>query len=140
MKHLKLFESFDNNEYYSEINIELGMDLIEDKCVSMNESTQTSILNFKFMSKNIEALKEKGDFESHTFVQSRVKNDYNYLDITLPDLGLNIEIVEIEDEWFIVRLHGGRQRSSVHAGSKTFKCDQFDGLVELFKDQNIIEK
>lgn len=45
---------------------------------------------------------------------------------------LYIYIYQLEDEWFLVRIF--KDNKSSH-----WKCDQFDGLMRLLKDKEIVK-
>ena len=57
---------------------------------------------------------------------------YNYLSICLTSGNGNIEIKESFDEWFWVEIN---KKSDY----KFYKCDRWEGLMELLKDKNIIK-
>ena len=44
-------------------------------------------------------------------------------------------ILQLEDEWFLIRLASTHKRDTTLV---TYKCDQFDGLVTLLKDKKFI--
>jgi hypothetical protein len=137
MNHLKLYESFSNDEFFSLISKDEGIDLIEQKNVDMLESTKDMILsNFPdYSDSQKSALFISGDPDSHTYVQSLVKPENHYLDFNLKidKVWANLEIVEIVDEWFIVRIHGLASKENPNHRLNTYKCDQLEGLLELLK-------
>jgi hypothetical protein len=141
MNHLKLYESFSTDGFFTPISKEDGTDLIERKNVDLLEKTKDIILGYLNTLSQYTGDKYRGDLwisgdpESHTFVESLVKPENHYLDFNLKidkDY-INLEIVEIVDEWFIVRIHGLASKENPHTRLVTYKCDQIEGLIELLK-------
>ena len=134
MKWLKLFEGFDE-PMYQQIDRQDGMDLIETKAVDMSKKIYDKIFSFPFKNLRCKYLKE-GDPNGNAYVLSSITPGYHFVDITTDKN--NIEIVELEDEWFIVRVHGKLDKiQTFTVGSSTFKCDQLDGLLKLLTDISV---
>ena len=47
---------------------------------------------------------------------------------------VKVEIVELEDEWFIIRII----HEKTGLGIITYKCDQFEGLIKFFEYYGMI--
>lgn len=145
MKWIKLFEGFDEL-MYQEIDKEEGMFIIKEKSVSMSKKNSDKILSYPFK-KLKNGVVASGDPESHSFVESGITKGHKFLDITTEYMSrfYNLEIVEADDEWFIVRIHGelkgfvGELPVPLQPRQIfwTFKCDQIDGLFELLKKTNL---
>ena len=132
MIHLKLFEGFDD-PMYQEIDRQDGMDLIETRAVDMSEKFSDKILSFPFKTLVRSMVVLPGNPKANSYVEGSITPGYHFVDITTDKN--NIEIVELEDEWFIVRVHGKLGLDFIlTVGSSTFKCDQLDGLLKLLKD------
>ena len=60
---------------------------------------------------------------------------------TIPSVqlcGIHFEIIELEDEWFIVTIPTGNSKNPKGAKEiiwTTYKCDQWDSVIRLFKDK-----
>jgi hypothetical protein len=138
MIHLKLFEGFDE-PMYQQIDRQDGMDLIETRAVDMSKKISDKIFSFLFKNlrnKYFEIFVKEGDPNENDYVLSSITPGYHFVDITTDKN--NIEIVELEDEWFIVRVHGKLDKiQTFTVGSSTFKCDQLDGLLKLLTDINL---
>lgn len=135
MRYLKLFKE-SNNEYYFDIKSQSGLDLIGSISVSMSQKSQMAISNLNWNCKDVKKKKLEGNPKSSFYVQSAIGIGHIFLDITLIPTFINLEIVEIEDEWFIVRIHN--QGNKYSKPLQTYKCDQLDGLIQLLKDKELI--
>lgn len=63
------------------------------------------------------------------------KSGEGFISIYIKNEKCNIDIVELEDEYFYVAFYNKRSSLDV---SLMYKCDQLDGVKELLKDMNII--
>jgi hypothetical protein len=119
MKHIKLFlEGFDKSKYYQEITAEESRRLTYD-----TGSSRDLIYRDFFNKEDIEFLSKvlrNISWYGHGGVDK-------YLDCIFSDG----KISKLQDDWYVVS-HWGRVRSY-------WKCDQFEGLVELLKDKGIIK-
>jgi hypothetical protein len=133
MRYLKVFESF-KEPLYCQIDRTDGMDLIETKSVDMSQRTSDILMSFRFKNEIIHSISLKGDPESNLYVKGSITPGHHFVDIQTNKN--NIEIVELDDEWFVVRVHRPLEHYHHFPGnaSTTFKCDQLDGVLNLFKD------
>ena len=133
MRHLKIFEGFEE-PLYQEIDRSDGMDLIETKSVDMSQRTSDILKSFRFKNEILNFIRLKGNPNSNSYVEGSITPGHHFVDIQLTEN--NIEIVELDDEWFIVRVHRPIQNYRHIPGnaSTTFKCDQLDGVLNLLKD------
>lgn len=118
---IRMFEEF-GDRYYEEINqLEYEtMDVVRIVDFSkMKEAKRLLIPNLLMAhTKNIGSI---GNMWSD--------RNKGVLVITKPKF-LNIEILEFDDEWFVVRI---REKNLF------WKCDQWEGVVQLFKDLNLTD-
>jgi hypothetical protein len=151
MKHLKLFESYFDNiipskpNYYERITWEEKEDLLGSKWI--NEL----IVNDKYINKlrdlgyeathyaNGEPIPEKGKKWNkqwrHKYKSIFIK--YNDNDIKFSPQstgGSKIRVYEVPDEWFILEID---DRYNTSGYFHHYKCDQFEGLLECLKDNQI---
>ena len=132
MKYLKSFESLDSPQY----------EIIEYEQFT-NEFHK--LINFSCMDKMLKLLKPfdiDRDYEVPTF--------YNGLWVTRGSFTFKItfhknetedvdmDIYEMNDEWFFVRLDPRSSRTESQF-SVYYKCDQWDGVVQLLKDKKILK-
>jgi len=122
MRHIKLFEGFSDPLYdeisYVEYSIEMNKNL--------NDSfTHTQC---KFLEKNIKSI-YKTKVVRHIFTATVPSSEVD------KDHPNDIFICRKDDEWYLVRIefHLTRQEYGY------YKCDQWDGLLELLKDKGIIK-
>jgi hypothetical protein len=117
MKYLKLFE---NNEFYTEID----MDNFYDKLLIPCEKFTTNEI-FK-----IEQLLDIiGSFNTH------IKNNNVLLFCGYNNRNrnrINLNVAKCEDEWFLVCCHTDDNRKNDNYFY--YKCDQWDGLMKCLKE------
>jgi hypothetical protein len=129
---IKLFETFENNDYYQEIESDEWFD-------SMNSRIEIShvLNNIKNLFGDKFICKERfhsGKTESIIEVTSwgpNTQSDYQYL----------IRITLNDDEWFYVHcviVKGLGKKERTKQSIKIYKCDQWEGLVKLLKDKSIL--
>jgi hypothetical protein len=139
MKHIKLFlEGFDKSEYYHEIDVDeydSCFGLIDDYYVEQ----EYKIVDID--EKYLDILKNRSigklEFEIYSDISvSELKINKKMAIGIYSDIG-SIKIYEISDEWFVVYVADVLKKET--DDFETFyKCDQFDGLVELLKDRGVI--
>lgn len=115
MKHIKLYEGFNNDDYYQEIDYE------EWFTQRLNRLNISDTLNNR-----IKNLFDTNDYQK---VDGRGSVIYVYK-ICQGNL-CEIKISLNDDEWYYVALE--REPEDTF-----YKCDQFDGLKKLLKDKEII--
>lgn len=143
MKYLKLFENVD--EYYTSLTTQQGIDFIKERNTDFRDSSISQLEDI--FKTNLNPIYEypkfetpTGDIESYTYIYRYVKENNRLLDLQLNSYTqgvkpINIEIVECEDEWYVVRLHGlGMMKID------SYKCDQMDGLIQCLKDRHVLVK
>ena len=140
MKHLKLFESFQENEYFTEVSSEEYYNFFEDE----NNDRNTLDLSQNDLSKI------KTIFSENQVDISKRETDGGdiFLDITSKlDKFVYIFIKVLDDEWYGVyfcdaglshRFDGDITDSTAYnewyeSHERYFKCDQWDGLIECLK-------
>ena len=139
MKHLKMFEGFDDDKkgYYEEILFDEFMTYVRESInidpkylgiIRNNISNWTScrIGNNGFHYSNSTPAK---------VIEFKIPNEG--FGPTYPSL-----IFEIPDEWFLVFLKENNDHTvgghfSTTLDSSIYKCDQFDGVIELLKDKGL---
>jgi hypothetical protein len=116
MKYLRLYEN--HNQYYQKINIDQFRNDIR-RSVCFDHDSVTNLKNlFNISDKNI-------DFDLDCYIMINTKK-------------YGIDIFMLEDEWYKVSLL--RFKNSNDIGYQEFYlCDQWEGLINLLKDKNIIQ-
>lgn len=116
MKYIKLFESFDDSEYW-EIERDEYNDINKHIPIMIPDENINTIKN---------NLYELGDFKIEVEVREIVENQYNV--IFVQSGSTHIDISALMDDYFIVELyHNGDTRYYI--------CDDMDGLFELIRDK-----
>jgi hypothetical protein len=124
MKYLRLFEGF-GGDYYEEIGREDFLKLSLSSKIPFEGRVYVKIISL---------------FESKTKVEWKRDSGARFVDGKLKPVDINfscqggspyVEIFQIEDEYFLVSIRLGREY-------KSWKCDQWDGLVRLLVDEGII--
>lgn len=132
MKYLKkINESFDKSDYYIDITDKRYQEWMKvDPCdVSDGVRSRLIDLGLMFVVRDSSRILTSSGFMSFDIIY--ILSDYYS---NLQSLSVNIStICEIRDEYFIVDL------CFVEGGKKTYKCDQFEGLVQLLLDKEIIK-
>ena len=121
MKHIKLYEGFETNEYYTKIDTynDLLSDTIDitDKDISII----TKDLKYEY----IHTYQTNGSVHAHKVL------------VIFPESG-SLTINKLDDEWFIVMITSIKNaRCSVDFTK--YKCDQIEGLLKLLKDINYLK-
>ena len=119
MKYLKKFNE-SSNEYYQIVDYDEWIDAIFSKIIHFEERYIDEIEN-------------------------RLRTEYkvirpgaNYIEIVHYKWN-NYEICQAHDEWFYAREEVQDTMSNSYGSITYYKCDQFDGLLKLLKDNNVIE-
>ena len=137
MKWIKLFEGFNNSDFYQEIDRSEGLNLIKNNCKNMDDNTIYNIFNLDFNNLRFK-FKEIGNPKSNNYTKREIKPGYRYIEFTFPNL--NVEIVELYDEWFVLRFFTTISgKMDIISKPITYKCDQWEGLIELLKDKDLIK-
>lgn len=127
MNNIKKFEYF-NYSFYKEI--------LSDEFNELHDKYDWHIKNSDIGRKEIDLIKSSVEESPRNIFN----NDSIYLKIGFTPNGykLNCTIRKFDDEWFsvmILRVENGHTLPP-----KFYKCDQFDGLVKLLQDENIMKK
>jgi hypothetical protein len=153
MKHIKLFEGFNQDEYYQEITAQDWNNFM------ISDSGRRKIINNR---KLLERIINKIDPKlvvSWLGVNLDPKPNGRILSICddspkkYHTNRMEVFIVPLEDEYFIVRFFDRTNENwedyplslpfeisyKSYSGTKYYKCDQRDGLVKLLKDKGIIK-
>lgn len=129
---MKLFEqeSKSNNQYYTKISHREALSLIKERNVDMSEKTSEIIvktLGNKFIHDDLYPNgRNTGNPDSDYYTEQSVNPKNHFMHFSLKSSSLHVEIVEIEDEYFIVKLYGPIRIDA--------KCDQLDGFIKFIED------
>jgi hypothetical protein len=129
MRHIKLFEAFDNDDYYKEISkhefVEIPILDISDRIISKIKALGLEIVKMK---------------SPHILTSDGVRRvDIGYFIIN-DDIAEVVTIIECEDEYFIVQMDSNILFPGLSPETKIdYKCDQFEGLVKFLKDKGILK-
>lgn len=157
MKYLKLFnESFSKS--YAEVPISSGIDELSNKELRNHKYI---IMSDKVKKLLKESIKYHVYYSGITnairtnFHPSYHQYKYTYLSIAPNDRDIdildeyfdfdraqcNIDIIEMEDEWFRVdfNISFGMKKRRDKEIERVFICDQLDGLMDLLKNQRLLK-
>jgi len=127
MKYLKLFEGY-LDEYYQKIN-RVDFDVYqwgEDNSLNNRVDFDRKIMT------NIGSLLNNGFKFDRLYIGSNV--------MTITGNRESILIIQLEDEWFLVRQQVEDIMSGPYNESYNYyRCDQVEGLKKLLKDKGIIK-
>ena len=117
MKHIRLFEGFETNEYYTKIDTNTYNDLLSDTINMTNKdiSIITKDLKYEWDEDIVGRIPGVKDIRSKVLV-------------IFPESG-SLTINKLDDEWFIVRI-----TSIKNVDFTKYKCDQIEGLLMLLKN------
>ena len=117
MKHIKLYEGFETNEYYTKIDTNTYNDLLSDTINMTNKdiSIITKDLKYEWDEDIVGRIPGVKDIRSKVLV-------------IFPESG-SLTINKLDDEWFIVRI-----TSIENEDFTKYKCDQIEGLLMLLKN------
>lgn len=116
---IKLFEDYneDYNNYYKRCNEREFFDLLYTRLVDIDNKVYSYLKSYFYMDTTLYA-------GNHLYLRGITK-DFKRGEEP-------IYIFQIEDEYFLVEIPQGRE-SFIY-----YKCDQYDGLIELLKNRGII--
>jgi hypothetical protein len=136
MLYLKLFkESFDASDYYQEISPtdESRMKKVFD---SFEERYITELI--ELFNQELPPGHEYRMEDVIRLVTSGKNKDVVYLKFIL-DMSRHIIIGQLVDEWFMVSIYNNDKKNIQGFPERiVYKCDQFEGLVKLLQDKDII--
>jgi hypothetical protein len=143
MKHIRLFEGFSNDEYYTKIDTNTYNELLSDTINMTNKdiSIITKDLKYEWDEDIVGRIPGVKDIRSKVLV-------------IFPESG-SLTINKLDDEWFIVRItsiknvdftkavitdSGKRYDPELWLADKSkYKCDQIEGLLMLLKDKDYLK-
>ena len=131
MKYLKSFESLGSLQY----EVITDGEFVEwDKLIDFSHMDKISNLlkDFDIQFSNLSKTSDR-DFPSVDFASFTFNIELEY------PLKIYLHIYEIEDEWFIVKLSAYGDYALKSMRPTMYKCDQWDGVVQLLKDKKIIK-
>ena len=136
MKHIKLFEGFNKDEYYQRVDSEDSPLLNKDRFDDY-EWVDLSSRVIDYLKGEIMygwEISDSGRYRGFSFVKLSM-NVYRRGKIVPV---ISCIIFESSDDWFWVS-------QTIHSDGypavprQTYKCDQFEGLLKLLKDKGIIK-
>lgn len=130
MKHLKLFEGYLDN-YYTKITEEEWIDLVDESEESdaFPEKSEARLRELIDGEVNIDSGRLRLEIIAYCMKDIYHRNPYR------------IYIDYVNDDYYIVwiiNLNIYQNRMDKYLSNSTWKCDQFEGLVELLKSQGFI--
>ena len=137
---IKLFESFETNEYYQEIS---ESDANKIDSIKFDDSVK------KRFSKLLDSLKSKSFNLTYNFDLALRKQGWPYgwrennkeflnINIVLKKEHYGFDVLPInDDDWFIVIVFN-RSKNEYEFKYEYYKCDQYEGVIKLLKDKNCI--
>ena len=140
MRHIKLFEGFNQDEYYTETDrrefIEMGRNKIPfDKVIPVTGHKRVFI-------------KDRGDWGWTNYKEGMKPEDIlaYFYNLSIPGYDYyDIEILRLEDEGYMVRTDYKGVNMDLSSGTlyreeiKYYKCDQWEGLMKFLEDKNLIK-
>ena len=138
--YIKLFEGFNKDDYYKNISHDEYVTLITPKRYGYNN--RDNYVNKEIFNRmEVDYLNNIGvlcwemiDGSDINNIDNKSVDNNKYYKCYILKNGHNIYITKLRDDYFLVRIshrHGYR--------NSYYRCDQFDGLVELLKDRGLIE-
>jgi hypothetical protein len=129
MKHIKLFEGFDNDDYFQHIDND---DWWDNRYARIEMSSRTiEVISGLFSNWDIDVDDNKDMISADNQNVSIKKYFYE------------IKVYEVDDEYFYVQVHALQSmgtRSYPNGGTfcYCYRCDQLEGLIQFLKNGNII--
>lgn len=131
MKHIKLFEGFDKDDYYQRVSENDYNTMIEggsfrpfdEGVVRLLRDLGLRVMEQKCSSNWLPKIWEDDDI---VFMWRNFHTEH---------YSKHVMVYSMDDEWYLVRIVDHPQMGGV----SVWKCDQLEGLVELLKDKNIIK-
>lgn len=119
MKHLKIFEEYTTKLYIP----------IDDEQFQQMGNMGITYFPIHVLKELSQLLGNKFDHNIPSYIVSK---DVNILRININSNDIGIVIYHTEDDWFYVD-------DSIIDNDPYYKCDGFEGLLQLLKDKNVIE-
>ena len=135
MKYIRVFEGF-RDEYYQKVDD--------------NESPLLDVNKFGDY-EWVDLSRRVIDYLKSEIMYGWDISDSSYRDVGFVTLSMRVYrsrkivtaltfiILESSDDWFWVKLTDYDSITGLNQTNQTYKCDQFDGLVQLLKDKGVIK-
>jgi hypothetical protein len=137
MKHIKLYEAFNQSDYYINITEPEYDKLMYGTQLGYQEGEIDSTNKDVFTSREVDFINNLTSYKDYLWVSFWERADDVSTDsfdesvrVALTYRGDNIYITKIEDGYFIVNF--------MNNINELYKCDQFEGLVRFLKDKKVI--
>ena len=127
MKHIKLFEGFETDDYYTEISLDDEEDFMQQKT-----DEEDSKRVFRLLSNMLE--------NSEYGIELRSWRDYQIFIHNRERIfrSVRVWVICTGDEYYNVRYDDGeRTAMSFSSYGYYYRCDQIDGLIKLLKDKGL---
>lgn len=134
---IKLFEGFDANDYYEVITwSEYDGYFQSEKLIDISESDIKKVKDIigPYWDTGIER-KGFGSNPSRKCLRALLRETPNN---NMTNIKKSLFITSVDDDYFLVRYIDNDKLSSKLVRSIYCKCDQFEGLIEFLKDEDII--
>ena len=137
MKHIKLYEAFNQSDYYINITEPEYDKLMYGIQFGYQEGEIDSTNKDVFTSREVDFINNLTSYKDYLWVSFWERADDVSTDsfdesvrVALTYHGDSIYITKIEDGYFIVNFGNNI--------NQLYKCDQFEGLVRFLKDKKVI--
>jgi hypothetical protein len=148
MKYLKIFEGF-GDDYYTEISVDDFYNMLKGEISPSSQLENIRLDYFERLKGYKTDMNIRLGWSSCISSTARADDSHGIRIILIKSsLGHYFDIYGFSDEWFLVYFVDWslvnvpqKLRAATHcARVLCYKCDQFDGLVKLLSDKNIIRK
>ena len=135
MMYVKLFEGFDNDDYYMELNDSDFYNLKGAEsfnCVSLSKEIRKKLRLLKYIpGYYLSVLAPDSNYTGFITIR-QYANEIKYPLILMM-------ICEIKDEWYLVREDRQNKKGGMYI-HRYWKCDQVEGVIRLLEDTGMIVK
>ena len=132
MKHIRLFEGFNTEDYYTTIDSATYGELLSDTINMTNKDIEIITKDIKYeWDEDIVGRIAGGFLFSVKDIRSKVL-------VIFPESG-SMTINKLDDDWFIVRISSIRRFFPGDVNFQKYKCDQIEGLLKLLKDKDYLK-
>ncbi len=132
MNHLKPFLEYYNNAYYRKIDGEefllklyCGSSTYNNPCMVDFNGDNLNKLVTTLTDNNYQSINKS--LRNYYTINTYISNKSHYINI-YPTYSIHITIYEIPDEWYLIIIDDINRKQSY------YECDQFEGLLQFFKD------
>jgi hypothetical protein len=127
MKHIRLFEGFNTDDYYQHIDSNDWWDNRYER-IEMSYNTIKKICGL-FSNWNIEV-----DDNMYIIKNNMISTDNQ--NVSIKNYDYTINLYEVDDEYFYVNVT--RRYPNGESFEYSYKCDQLEGVIKFLKNENII--